>query len=109
MIDTRQLRIGNWVLFDNEWQMVDMVSLSGAVGLMGNGITNKEDQIDPIPLTSEILVKCGFESCTCDGWKGPFHIEKDLTYGRNGIKFQWLHQIQNFIFALNGEELIIEL
>lgn len=74
------------------------------------------NDIEPIPLTEEILLKCGFNfwggiTSYCDRedfWSikmedGRFEIE----YVELEIKH--LHQLQNLYFALTGKELEIEL
>lgn len=73
---------------------------------------------DPIPLTPELLEKCGFELLV-----GDYDFD---TYSKNGIEV-WehdegychsyafggdvdhLHQLQNLYFVLTGEELEIKL
>ncbi|WP_051290802.1 hypothetical protein [Dysgonomonas capnocytophagoides] len=73
----------------------------------------------PIPLTEEILLKAGFEKDT-----GEFYIYKDITvrktyYSDDFWRFifkhqrikdiKYLHDLQNTISALTGEEIKIEL
>lgn len=77
---------------------------------------NLED-LQPIPLTEELLLKCGFEE-----HDNVFHSELfiynngNLTiiaddYNNVGktIKVCYLHQLQNLYFALMGTELEIQL
>ncbi len=81
---------------------------------------NIEDA-DPIPLSEELLLNCGFEEYYEED------IEDGITdyYQKNGIVFSrrygtivdcvtheqihYLHQLQNLYFALTGEELQITL
>lgn len=73
----------------------------------------------PIPLTEEILLKAGFEKDT-----GEFYLYKDITvrktyysddfwrfiFKQQRIKdIKYLHDLQNTIFALTGEDIKIEL
>jgi hypothetical protein len=90
--------------------------------------------LKPIPLTEELLLKCGFE------WDGSW-LQLELPYARWHIAFwggvidkmsirqykppydnpnvveigfasnytEYLHQLQNLYFALTGQELNIEL
>lgn len=119
MISTSELRLGNWVLFkpDNSQQVIDHVCLSGTIGLQGNAVLNTDQLIDPIPLTPEVLVKCGFE------WRPNIHrwvhmgtnvplIEDargfylgvgDGTFGM--VIIQSVHHLQNIIYGLIGTEL----
>lgn len=81
-------------------------------------------QAEPIPLTPEVLVKCGFVKLKLDN---GFYYEKYLnnketflfsdnilSYGILGVsQYEWsacdhiesLHQLQNLYHALTGEEL----
>jgi hypothetical protein len=71
--------------------------------------------IKPIPLTEEILLKCGFQK------KYKSYEKNDFTFIDGGYdKFayklailaktpKFLHQLQNLYFALTGEELQINL
>lgn len=82
------------------------------------------DAFDGIPLTSEILEKCGFKdkSQTTDLC---FELPNLILAGQRkklfpciwgeggpeayGIEIEYLHQLQNLYFALTGEELNIKL
>lgn len=89
------------------------------------------DELHPIPLTEEILLKCGFEkegsynyrynnlkiheinlkSCWVDAsnsehvWYFVFHQAGKMFH----IKCKYLHQLQNLYFALTGKELEVKL
>jgi hypothetical protein len=87
--------------------------------------------VEPIPLTPEILEKCGFENAI-DGMRIELPISDDLKcdnydlymsyyskeffiaginensgFGRMNLKY--LHHLQNLYFAMTGEELPISL
>lgn len=106
------------------------------VELEGGFIVNIEKGIEPIPLTEEILLKCGFEECTDYYFDGKsmffYDIHKSLENSEFYIYFnennkiclsimeeediiskslniQYLHQLQNLYFALTNEELTINL
>jgi hypothetical protein len=81
--------------------------------------------IKPIPLTEDILLKCGFK-LRDDKFFGKrikkyTYLEVNITgkrtiiYSEDGARFvdisytNYLHQLQNLYFALTGEELKIEL
>ena len=76
---------------------------------------NIED-ISPIPLTEDWLLKFGFESNPYqDRYEnGKIHIECDKTKEITQLwidgmpHIQFIHQLQNLYFALTGEELKIQ-
>jgi hypothetical protein len=106
MIQENELRIGNWVFMDNrryhKWADVDY--------------TCNPDDFSPIPLTPELLEKCGFEYS--EGWyhrkisglnlnilpNSDYHID-----GEQIAPLKSLHQLQNLYFSLTNEELQIQL
>lgn len=132
MIDVKELRIGNLVMLDGKYikiKSMNRTSVYGLpVGLDQKKIYLTSDEIEPLPLTEEILLKCGF-------LKGELLIENNREYEinlrrdyilkydyrrrwvieNNGFqKFndpvhipyvQHLHQLQNLYFALTGKEL----
>lgn len=127
-MEAKELRIGNYVYaldedFNESFLKVDL-----------NDICNIEcdpDMFNPVPLTEEILLKCGFEYK-----KGILRIDiSQDTYLKgnlNNFEFHMaiceklefcdevtdivslkpikhLHQLQNLYFALTGKELEINL
>lgn len=74
--------------------------------------SDKPKWFKPIPLTEKILEKC------CEvNTNETFRYKTRLIVNRQGkwfdygtdVKLEYLHQFQNFIFALTKEELKIEL
>jgi hypothetical protein len=139
----QELRIGNWITYPKYWgdepiritgvNIVDrrddesgiyeeFLSLLGNDFLTSdnfdsfvdykNGVINPEE-LKPIPLTEEWLLKFGFEKNITTDLYPTFSydilnvndgIVYVLNYGFvNHIKY--IHQLQNLYFALTGEEL----
>ena len=73
------------------------------------------DELEPIPLTAEMLEKCGFEKVADETFiKGHLTLQKMQDYNGEVFLFNsaelrpqitYVHQLQNFYFALTGEEL----
>lgn len=121
MIDLKELRLGNVVL---ENGIPTRIGITELHYLCIQYI--EEDNLSPIDLTEEILLKCGLkkqyrnwvieneDSVECFEYSdGELFLTSDvlddgttLKYGR-GMKH--LHQLQNLYFALTGEELNVQL
>lgn len=136
MIKPNEIRLGNWynhkanwsyrnkeeIEYSFEWEDLDWVALSEC--------KLELTDIQPIPLTPEVLEKCGFR----ESKKQPVHFinlgnpAKQLELLKSGEYFypsiyqaaevssendgtvyvnriQYLHQLQNLIYALTGQEL----
>lgn len=129
MVDVNELRIGNWFIgYDNkpfQWELEHFKMLS----------TVDVDEIikSPIPLTEDILLKCGFEK------KSMYDVEKyrievwfleDIGYLSPNFEYcinasndhseydnitalstpmNSLHQLQNLYFSLTGKELEVKI
>ena len=133
MIEANELRIGNLV-YDNfdvsNPYVVTIFSLDDFIA-----ISHGCNKYQPIPLTEEWLVKCGFvKDSKIEYLMG--HINNTYTksyliigtydnvfspcvrmydrddwayYEEIGENIKYLHQLQNLYFALTGEELTINL
>jgi hypothetical protein len=118
-----ELRIGNWVNrvympYGNTNQGVEPVrvgitELQHALGLLG--VCSFD--VDPIPLTPEILEKAGFVN-DYNGYDHPSKVSLSITkdgdymacWQDRAIRpIQSVHQLQNLYFALTGQELGINL
>lgn len=124
MIQANELRIGNWVYSLILEENAQITSINSSI----------KDLLNPIELTEEILLKCGFEiikfkNPTCNVGIDLFHgydyaiiklgYKTDLIIRFNKSKFKiesfysteikHLHQLQNLYFALTNEELEINL
>jgi hypothetical protein len=126
MIKAGELRIGNWLSGNYtipKFLPIEVYSL-GDYGI--NELT--EDSFEPIPLTPEILEKCGFENLDIHDWILKTIFIEDNGLGEGGEEWSvhvwnefyqehmmlpnyiyYLHQLQNLYFALTGEELNINL
>ncbi|MDP4148098.1 MAG: hypothetical protein Q8932_10760 [Bacteroidota bacterium] len=73
------------------------------------------NDIEPITLTPRILEKCGFRNFVREEWiftSGSSHI--DFEYTSEGLRLRhptpsrvsirYVHQLQNFLFAITGME-----
>lgn len=139
-MEIRELRIGNLVnvprlgqsafridIIEHLSKNHDKVGVSQPIaeGFPTHPLTLFLEDLQPIPLTEEILLKCGFE----DGCKSIYaiYLPNDGSYfhvkysvHNNGFyvvlegfyasrRIKSVHQLQNIIFALTGEELKINL
>jgi len=119
MINANELRIGNKVLnVDND--IVTITEIRDEFYL-GDGRGLYYFTSNGIPLTHDILEKCGFEKMPLVSYKRwckynpTFYLQLSKRYYYvvgykhypNGI--QHLHQLQNLYFALTGQELEVNL
>lgn len=107
MIQATELRIGNWVEEDGYKKQFSMYDFPLST-----------DSINPIPLTPEILEKCGFVND--NGWYAIHlwnrnELAKCMDYDGVSINNSYfdyaitsLHQLQNLYYSLTGKELIYE-
>jgi hypothetical protein len=115
MIDAKDLMIGNWVSLDGNYSRVEFIEPEEI---------NGNERLDPIPLTQDILYKCGFDkspqiiSIYEQGllrlWLGhngciAYLIDKNSRESHYIKDVQHLHALQNLYFALTGENLNIQL
>lgn len=120
MINANELRIGNWVWQEDKDHFRRYFQIGS-----GHDIEEVEDypeQCSPIPLTPDMLEKCGAEY-TDDGYgghllpvspSGSIRLRFDPDWGyywppNTGNYINHLHQLQNLVFALTGEELKVYL
>jgi hypothetical protein len=120
-MEASELRIGNWVNVvyidkalnaPREDVQVDAI-VSNGINLEYGDAMYSFDDMNPIPLTEEWLVRFGFDKYICEFLKGGFKIEWDKKWR---YFFQWydityikhVHQLQNLYHSLTGEELEIK-
>lgn len=120
MIDIKELRIGNYV-FPKNSSGADSVkgivfSLNDyLVSVKGNSNQYDYHLLEPIPLTEELLLKCGFEKHKWGDvvvYYNPL-IELDAHFCLKGVDYNIqvknLHQLQNIYLDLTGKELEVNL
>lgn len=132
MINPQELRIGNWIIHKSAYDQISGL-YADRVGLgWENNLTVTTLDIYPIVLNSKILQSCGFEREERRDWDGdPFYVwykgfdihegntEEDFNYAvyvkgaqssfKAGRAIEYVHELQNLAFILNGEELEIQL
>jgi hypothetical protein len=105
------LRIGNYIDYTTEREIVTMQTTYEYIRLIHNGNKN----FKPIPLTEEWFVKFGFnKNITSDIYPT---FSKQMVNWNDGILYiigygfmnhiQYVHQLQNLYFALTNEELTL--
>lgn len=123
MIAPQDLRIGNWVL-DEDGKMSSVKSINDrTVGLHTTFYAHSSSYktISPLPLSPEILEKCGFEKQA----ENTYSLEPDFGcyIAKDGVMFyalidneseghllttiKYLHRLQNIVHALTNTELTI--
>lgn len=136
MIDARELRINNIVNahINNSSRYITIVGIK-KMSVAEEALKETENprypyeykwiptyDIEAIPLTKEILIKCGFKERQTNNENSCslFHNDILTLYPRtvdmnsfylehHDINIEFLHQLQNIYFDLTNEELIIKL
>lgn len=124
MIQTNELRIGNWVRDTESDMNIKVAGLDPYEIFVGEIDEEKEiydcRDIEPIPLADELLEKCGFKDTGDNVFIHNLYFDiykdKDGYYPYNfhegvcfGCAIDSLHQLQNIFFSLTGKELEIEI
>lgn len=133
MVKDTELRKGSLLLLgENDPQITCRVETIGPLGaccrILGieEGAVIMYDNLFPIPLTPELLERCGFiygeDEDDLRYYEHPesvidFQADVDFGDGKNTFsqvnpilkyKLEFLHQLQNLFFALEGYELEIK-
>lgn len=121
-----ELRIGNLVsAIHPRYHEKEIVveSISGTDSINVDFRSYSLDEIEPIPLTEDWLLKFGFNKDAPYYLKHPLIVgllanEKDVNYCESEdsedvlqlskVELKYVHQLQNLYFALAGKELSIE-
>lgn len=117
-MEANELRIGNYIQFGGNFCKVSELQ-DGCFYVKhhsGFSMKNTSYELKPIPLTEEVLLKCGFEKSSL-GYFTIFCGSNVMSvycfdeFSRVKIVSQticcvnYLHQLQNLYFALTGKEL----
>ena len=116
MIKLNELRLGNYVKnpVHGICRITELKSWRSEVGVTPLSFKNyvfSRIKIEPIELTDVILQKCGAEKFPTGKKDYSLHgvllshAECRDIYTHNGKELLYLHALQNYIFALTGEEL----
>jgi hypothetical protein len=128
----KELKIGNYVKHNGS--IVSLYAISNPtpnkdkhfnnkarVTLWCNGLIDATiDEIEPIPITDELLLANGFEQCGYmfktlfiemyeveNGWH--LHIDNEKFETAIALTIKYIHQLQNAYHLATGKELEIEL
>ncbi|MES2382337.1 MAG: hypothetical protein V4538_14925 [Bacteroidota bacterium] len=116
-LSEKDLRIGNYVLAGKMTEPIQVHTIG--FELREGSMINTHipiEHIHPIPLSPEILDKCGFTWYDNDWYetKSKIHLSVELFtgyiyFGKGEYLYKaeikYLHQLQNLYFALTGTEL----
>jgi hypothetical protein len=112
-----ELRIGNFVYWNNEKVEIDSISETEITLKTFFNIKIKMDAIKPIPLSYEWIETLGFEKIRhVNGYIFWVHKRSkiEIYFDRNMIKWNGFpvkcplkfHHLQNLYYSLTGEELV---
>ena len=119
-----EIRVGNWLNdprpFNEDTKKFFKMTDNGYFKVTARDIQFAEEY-KPIPLTEEILLKCGFKKK--NGYKFVLHnshfslvmidsiTREDYAFSHYNlwVNLEHVHQLQNLYFALTGQELEVNL
>lgn len=113
-----ELRINNYVNYDNEIHLISGLNDIGGVckitNLKGKVISQHTTNLDPITLTEERLINFGFTSNPYQDnyYLNGFILDINKTRGKleiyyKHVEIEFVHTLQNLYFALTNEELTL--
>ena len=122
MIQSNELRIGNWISLHGQIIDVDGISMGCINPMWTSGETFYDGYVkdaEPIPLDESWLIRAGFENIGMNVWSNnsDYNVDFDSMLGSQlrlktsdnydlfGPIFFHVHQFQNLFFALTGTEL----
>lgn len=116
MIKANELRIGN--LVKSSLNIIEVIGLGEEranliLRLPNTGVNwcMLYDDLSGIPLTEEILLKCGYKVVNRNerfiAFEGGHYLYliDNMVKMSTGIEMHYLHELQNRVFSLTGEEL----
>ena len=122
MIDAKQIMIGNWFSHNENWNYCGhkgYFKFSESDWYAIGECTLFLEDADYIPLSEEILLKCGFEKLAFSFNCERFHMTKQddtnkwfLAFNKNNAficTMRYLHELQNLYYLLTKQELEIKL
>jgi len=128
MIEAKELRIGNLINYEQTTHLITCINIDYTVSVWVDKkgkehlYTHQSNELKPIPLTEEWLIKFGFKSdpyqdryilVTNNGEfiihynKTKGYLELWLDLSLRTVDLKTVHQLQNLLHALTGEELTI--
>jgi hypothetical protein len=130
IINAEELRLGNYVNVPRKDQspfridafeslsktFIKVAMIHPIHGKFFHPLTWYGDDLKPIPLTEEWLVNFGFTFKSygygIEEWKqwnfDGFSLN-GFTHSQTGVDLKYVHQLQNFYFALFGQELTLKI
>lgn len=121
-IKATDLMIGNYIT--DVWSpngMFKVTELEKDKVHYGNGFTAEYGNIRPIPLTEDVLLKCGFKRMNEKlnffilGYEVNFKIDKKIKWVAwcntvlANVEIKYLHQLQNLFKSLTQTDLNVKL
>jgi len=125
MINENEIRIGNWFHHTQQWSTMqgndtlnyfDFKWTSSNWYQIGECLLSFE-VLEPITLDEDWLLRFGFEKYEFDnGEPNQYRYNNRLIVIRDGkftdygssVMLEYVHQLQNFYFALVGKELVLQ-
>ena len=124
MINPGELRIGNLLKINDLFVTVNRIEKDRFWATYKERLFFRSDECSSIPLTEDVLLKCGFRKLKLEGYDVHFkythpklHSSITAIYNADfsmklddvarGIKY--LHQLQNLFFTLTNVELELNL
>lgn len=125
MIDIKSLRIGSHVEYNGKRVCVDEICTLRSKDAPIHLIVSRNrlvcgypsiDEIEPIPITPELLTELGFKSkregCWQHWWKDGFDLqhrdESEYWHFHGDIGLEYLHELESLYYMIYGVELIKE-